>query len=203
MCTMSTIFSDPCFQRAAGWKRLLTLCAVLPLLACALSSGAAEQESIHIEEARKWVNGFESQLKSELIAAMSTDGPIGAINVCKNRAPQLAAEASRRSGLKIGRVSSRVRNPSNAAEPWQASVLREFSSDPDATEHYEPANKEAQAPARYMKVIRVAGVCLACHGQDIDATVQTRLEADYPFDRARGYQINDVRGAFSVVWPVE
>jgi hypothetical protein len=57
---------------------------------------------------------------------------------------------------------------------------------------------------RYVKALPVQPLCLTCHGgrQSIPSAVQARLAAEYPHDRAIGYQSGEVRGAVSIKRPV-
>jgi hypothetical protein len=40
--------------------------------------------------------------------------------------------------------------------------------------------------------------CLACHGEKLDAKVQGAIHALYPEDRAVGFRVGEVRGAFTL-----
>jgi hypothetical protein len=102
------------------------------------------------------------------------------------------------------RTSLRFRNPGNAPEPWQARVLGQFeqqAKDAPAAMPLEHFERAADGSARYMLAIRSDGVCLACHGAAVPAALQQTLQSDYPHDRATGYALGDIRGAFSVTWP--
>ena len=96
-----------------------------------------------------------------------------------------------------------MRNPSNLATEWQSDVLTQFDETAAGSEDPPPEFFQSQADGRfrYMKAIPTAGVCIACHGSEMSDDVQQRLDAQYPHDRARGYAVGDVRGAFSVEWP--
>ncbi|WP_230369259.1 hypothetical protein [Paludibacterium denitrificans] len=56
-------------------------------------------------------NRLLQRLGTALKQEMSTHGPVAAIGVCKDLAPQLAGELSRENGWKVTRVSLKVRNP--------------------------------------------------------------------------------------------
>jgi hypothetical protein len=40
-------------------------------------------------------------------------------------------------------------------------------------------------------------MCTACHGKDIDSGVGEILSALYPADRATGFEVGELRGAFT------
>jgi hypothetical protein len=145
-----------------------------------------------------------------LKGAMEAGGPAAAIGVCREQAPQIAAKLSRRSGAGVSRVSSRFRNPLNAPTAWQREALGELQAampavqqsgmlDPASLpEHFEV---DGRGGARYLKAIAIAPLCLTCHGEVVADGVAKQLGDDYPFDRATGYRLGELRGAFSVVWP--
>ena len=51
---------------------------------------------------------------------------------------------------------------------------------------------------RYMQAIEIKQPCLACHGQQISPQIQAKLTQLYPNDQAIGYQLGELRGAFSL-----
>ena len=179
-------------------KTLLLIVATLLIAGCLLAA-----DDPRLDESRALVQLFGSRLQSELKQGLGEGGPVGAISVCKDRAPQIASELSRRSGAKVRRTSLRFRNPANAAEPWEARVLHEFdrkaADEADSPLEYFAAQDDGTV--RYMAGIRTGAVCLACHGASLAPDLNAKLDGDYPHDRARGYGLGDVRGAFSVTWP--
>jgi hypothetical protein len=166
------------------------------------AEGAAEGEDPLLDESRAVVARFASELQTELKAALSEQGPVGAISVCAERAPEIAARLSRESGAKVSRTSLKTRNSANAPEPWQADALHEFDVQSRTAEGpREQFLRSDDGSVRYLKPIVTGPICLACHGESIGNDVKEALDTHYPFDRARGYSTGDVRGAFSVVWP--
>jgi hypothetical protein len=55
---------------------------------------------------------------------------------------------------------------------------------------------------RYMKAIPTRGICLRCHGEKIDPSLRMVLDRFYPEDQATGFEIGDVRGAFTIIKPL-
>lgn len=177
----------------------LALSFILP------GSGFADDAAPQVLEARAIVKGFFSQLKGELEAGMKSGGPIAAISVCNLRAPQIAAEASASSGWDVARTSLKLRNPANAADDWEAAGLREFElrkaqgADLLTLERVEIVERDGQRQFRYLKAIPVGEVCLKCHGgSEVSAETEAKLRELYPEDKARGYQLGDIRGAFTL-----
>lgn len=185
-------------------SRSLTLLAILAATAGFAAPDAADDDKL-IAQSRDVVRTFGMALKGELRDALATGGPLAAIDICKDRAPRIASDLSRSSGAKLRRTSLRFRNPVNAPEPWEARVLREFEAASASGGDAPPLEyffREDDGTVRYMAAIRTDGVCLACHGVAIAPQIGAKLDSEYPYDSARGYVAGDIRGAFSVTWPV-
>jgi hypothetical protein len=161
---------------------------------------------------RSVASQLTQQLAAELKKALASGGPAGAIGVCRDIAPALAASLSRQTGARIARVSLRTRNPLlGAPDAWEQAVLAEFAQRAAAgekletLERHETVTEPAGRYFRYMKAIPVQPVCLACHGtQDqLAPEVQERLRTEYPHDNATGYAPGQIRGAVTVKQPLQ
>jgi len=189
-------------------QRLLTV-ITLSLAAIAPNSYAADDYAAEIAASRETVKEFMQTLKQELQAGMREGGPINAVSVCNLTAPSIASTYSARSGWDVGRTSLKARNPDNAPDAWERSVLESFEArkrageDPMKMEFHEVVRKDGASKLRYMKAIPTAKLCLACHGEQVDSVTKTRLEMLYPHDQAMGYKAGDIRGAFSITQPLK
>ena len=148
-----------------------------------------------------------TQLKTELTAALAQSGPSGAIEVCRVRAPEIAARLSLESGAKVSRTALRVRNPANAPDDLQRAVLEQFVADM-ASGKVEPPletaveiNRGGSVERRYMRAIPTDAICLTCHGTELAPEVKAAIAKAYPEDQATGFSTGQLRGAFSVIWP--
>jgi hypothetical protein len=164
-------------------------------------SGAAlsDPESPLLLKSRDLTAEYATQLKAALQHSMAAGGPVEAITVCSELAPRYAAEISRESGAKVRRTSLRFRNPGNAPDDWEAHALMQLAETGDA----EFFAITPDGGARYLKAIPTGPVCVTCHGHALPPAVQDRLDEAYPHDRATGFAVGDLRGAFSVSWPAE
>ncbi len=177
--------------------------AVAVLAMIATSSATAEEQE-RLAESRALAGAFGAELKGALTRAIDSAGVVAAIDVCRTRAPEIAARLSRESGARVSRTSTGFRNPQNLPEPWQVAALAGFAETMTTAdsavlpEHFE---LDDQGGARYLKAIATAPLCLTCHGETLAPAVVEQLAEDYPFDRATGYRLGELRGAFSVVWP--
>ncbi len=178
--------------------------------AAASAPTAAPAANPKVEETKALIKEFAGTLKGELEAAMKSGGSTQAIGVCKERAPAIAADLSARSGWEIGRVSLKPRNVRlDTPDAWQRRVLTRFderqaAGEPvDTLAFAEMVKGDGGTRFRFMKAIPTGEVCLACHGSAITPEVTAALDQAYPQDRARGYALGEVRGAFSLAKPIK
>lgn len=146
-----------------------------------------------------------NRLKGELMTAMQAGGPLAAIDTCHLQARPVTADTGAASGWQVGRTSLRLRNPANAPDRWEQSVLEDFAARIAAGES--PAALNAQMLTktadgghefRYVKAIVTQEPCTVCHGTAIAAPIQARLRELYPDDRATGFSAGELRGAFTL-----
>ena len=174
----------------------------------ATATFADEDPAARIGASREAIKSFAGALQGRLSAAMADGGPTAAIEACNIAAPEIAREASAARGWSVGRTSLKLRNPANAPDAWELAVLHDFEArkaageDPGTLDHAETVVADGQRTFRYMKAIPTQPVCTVCHGTSIAPEVMARLDALYPEDRARGFTVGDIRGAFSITQPV-
>lgn len=189
-------------------KSLFSL-AALSLLA-ALPAHAADERAM-TQEARELSIALQKTLGSKLMAQIEKGGPASAIGVCKTLGPEIAADMSRQSGLRVTRVSLKVRNPVlGMSDAWEQQMLREFDAriargdKPETLEHAATVIEPEGKFFRYMKALPVQPLCVNCHGTPdrISAEVAAQLAKDYPHDKAVGYAPGQVRGAISIKRPL-
>ena len=146
-------------------------CLILVSLAVFAFLGAAPPApASDAAQAKALVGKLQSTLQGELMAAMKEGRPTKGIEVCRDRAPKIAAELSAESGWNVARTSLKARNPKNAPDSWEKKTLEEFSSRAAAGEDRATLEKSeiieagASKTFRYMKAIRTGEPCLACTG---------------------------------------
>ncbi|MDP3541663.1 MAG: DUF3365 domain-containing protein [Elusimicrobiota bacterium] len=178
----------------------------------ALIGGVAAAEDLDRirEEGRQVATELAARLGAELQKEMKAGGPVAAITVCREVAPAIASEASRKTGWKVSRVSLKTRNPAlGLPDAWEQKVLADFvkrmETGKSADMEFAEVVEEPQGRFfRYMKAIPTQGACLRCHGTDaaIPEDVRASLKTSYPHDRAVGYALGQIRGAFSIKRPL-
>ena len=151
---------------------------------------------------------FQADLQGQLQAAMKAGGPVGAIGVCQQAAPAIAANLSEESGAEVRRIALKERNPAAAPEGELRDRLEQLAAAPLSADG-KPAVMQwtsgsgADARAHYMRAIPMKEQpCAACHGTAIAPEVKDKLAELYPADKATGFKPGDLRGAILVSWTV-
>ncbi|HEY6096217.1 MAG TPA: DUF3365 domain-containing protein [Gallionellaceae bacterium] len=183
----------------------------IALLAAISVQAFADDTARYQEESRAVAIPFMKQLGAANQKAVADGGHDAAVKVCKDIAPAMAGEISRKHGWKLTRVSLKVRNPLlGTPDAWEQKVLQDFEAraakgeKPDNMEFSEIVKEPAGTSFRYMKAIALQPGCVACHGttDQIQANVKARLAEDYPHDQATGYTPGQIRGAISIKRPL-
>lgn len=155
---------------------------------------------------RNDAKSFMESLKSVLIKEIQTHGIVSAVSVCSDTAQLLTNNYGISKGIYIKRVSFKNRNPLNVPDDFEAKVLNIFEEmqsknqiKPE-TEYVELIEENGINKVRYMKPILIQPECLNCHGteEQIFPQVKEVINKIYPDDKAKGYQMGDLRGAVSI-----
>lgn len=189
---------------------------LLPLLLAACrpsteTAAAPELPPIDPATIKPELIAFATSLKGTLMESLGNDGPVAAISVCKDKAPQQAAKFSERTGWQIRRTALRLRNPANAPDDWERAQLEKFQADIAAGKPAEslafgeslPAADGQPARYRFAKAIPTAAECALCHGSEIAPDLKAALADQYPDDQATGFAVGDLRGIFSITVPLQ
>ncbi len=185
--------------------------ATLCLIALSLMFGNAAAETAEGERAKQsrlLVQDFAKTLKGALMKAMKSGGPAAAVSVCHAAAPEIAAAKSAATGWHVARTALKLRNPTNAPDDWERTTLEAFlakaeqGADLSKLEHYETVSQDGKKFFRYMKAIPVGKPCLICHGPAVKAELVQSIQEHYPEDKARGFKLGELRGAFTITQPI-
>jgi len=193
-------------------RRTVPLTLLISLAGTFSGAGAGNAEPTEAERAadsRQLILSFAKRLKAELVGAIKSGGPESAIPVCHTAAPAITKQKAAVKGWSLGRTALKLRNPTNAPDPWERSVLVKFQeklgqgSDVSALEHYETTTQNGKRVFRYMKAIPTQKPCLTCHGPNVSESLRKRIKQFYPDDQAVGFSLGDLRGAFTIIQPLE
>lgn len=163
-----------------------------------------------LQKARETTRTYSDSLKAKLAEAIRTSGLKGAVGACTELAPELNATVSEQSPFEIGRTSTKLRNPDNAPDPWELKTLELFvaqlaaGGDHKSMESYDvTTTKEGQKLFRYMRPIMTGEMCLGCHGPAVSQEIKQEIARTYSDDKATGYNLGELRGAFTLVQEVD
>jgi hypothetical protein len=156
-------------------------------------------------EAKTITKAFGGALKTELKKAMKAGGAVNALDVCNTEANPIAEKSAKEHNALISRVSLKNRNPDNVPNDWQRAVLEDFNVRAAKGENVkkmgfaEVVEHDGKKQLRFMKALPTGGLCLECHGTNIEADVEDKITALYPDDKATGYEKGQVRGAVVIL----
>jgi hypothetical protein len=187
-------------------KMIFTLLLIFTMFAC----GDTQTKKINPEdyqaELRGNANDFMIELKSVLQKNMKEGGPLMAVAVCADTAQLLTNKYAGNKNLIIKRVSLKNRNPKNVPDNFEEQILNTFENlsangklTPE-TEVIKMTTENGTDMIRFMKPIIIESNCLLCHGQSSEILPQVAeiIKNNYPYDKAIGYKIGDLRGAISI-----
>lgn len=164
-----------------------------------LTNALAEdkEESELAQQAKVKIQAFAKELKIHLQGAIKNGGLEAGIEVCHQKAPEIAQNMST-NGWTISRTSLKTRNDSNRPTVWQKQVLLQFEQE---LEKGKPITQLGfshidDSSFKLMKPIPTAELCLSCHGSNIPELVENKIKKLYPNDKAVNFSLNEIRGAF-------
>ena len=186
------------------------------ILALSLTSATqvvhAQDTAALMSETRKTALPILPKVVQAMQTAVQEQGPVAAIAVCKEKAPQLLRAMQQHTGWAIHRVSLKTRNATTGTpDACEARQLAEFNilvangAQPQELEVGEiVVASGGQRSFRYMKALPVVEVCQTCHGpaDSLSPELKAALARDYPHDQATGYTAGEIRGALSVTRPL-
>jgi Protein of unknown function (DUF3365) len=203
-------------RHAVRLALLAGLVVLLPRADIADAQTAATQTVVlpdiedRLTRAREATRKYSEKLKIELHTALKNGGPKAAIGACTTIAPELDGDISEEMAVEIGRTSLKIRNPDNTPDPWEQAGLESFAkqmsegADPRKLElHDVTVTTEGQKLFRYMRPIVMVETCMACHGPNLPQDIKSEIARTYPDDKAYGFNVGELRGAFTLIQQVD
>lgn len=173
-----------------------------------LSAKQTSKEEQQLQRTIK-IATFSSQLLSKTLETslekkMEKDGIVNSLDFCTKEAYNITEKVNQRipNGVRVKRINSKNRNPSNAPKPSELSILRAFQDLRDANAilpKYIIQRVDQNTDKYYQAILIEDNKCLKCHGdisKDID--IRRNVAANYPLDKAINYKIGDLIGAIIV-----
>jgi hypothetical protein len=102
----------------------------------------------------------------------------------------------------LRRTSARWRNPANEPTPEEAEILAQFQAQhqPGGPPPAPVVVAQGNQVHFYRPIVLQMEACLKCHGDALAPEAQSLLQRLYPADRATGYALGQLRGAWHVAW---
>ena len=141
-------------------------------------------------------DALAKRMMGRVSEAVAAGGHTNAVEVCNKEAPAITRAVAEEYGVKIGRVSDRMRNAESRPPAWVEPIIAERPG--LATQR-----RDGEGNLQAIFPILIAQPCLACHGaeEELAPGVKDALARLYPDDEATGYSIGDLRGWFWVEVP--
>lgn len=198
------------FDKTEALKKMKKFLAVFAVLALAASAAYAEvTREQAAEKSKEMVGELGGAVRSKLLETVKNSGFAAAIPVCKEIAPAKAKEVSGKYKASIRRVSLKNRNIGNTPDEYEASMLRNMEQDLAGGKLKEAYAEVVIAAGgkknlRFMKPVVTEALCLNCHGtpDKLNPEAAKAIKELYPDDKATGYGLNQIRGAVTVIYPM-
>lgn len=144
----------------------------------------------------------QQTLIKNLLGAIQKGGTDYAVEFCNEKAMPLTDSLSTKYRVEIQRISAKNRNPKNVASLLDKKMLALFES--TSVPLLKDTLIDAPKGYVYYKPIKIGmPTCLQCHGKpklDINETTAATIRKKYRFDKATGYAMGDLRGAWKLTF---
>ncbi len=159
----------------------------------------AERIPVYNETAKQLAQAMIGELKS----AVAEKGLVEGMDICRQKVKSIAKPLLEGKNFTLRRVSLKNRNENNVPDGWEAEMLAAFETrkaageDPAKITATKVSDENGVKTVRYLKAIPTQEMCLACHGEHLTPALTEKIKTLYPNDKAVGFKIGDIRGAFS------
>lgn len=156
----------------------------------------------YINQGLDLTNSAQAALLQAVTTQMQNGGVSRALPYCHTAAGPLADSLMRTThATLLRRTSTRWRNPQNAPDTTEAAILARFQAAVDAGQSPLPIVERHQGQVHFYRPIMLQmEACLKCHGEAISPDAQTLIHQLYPQDKAFGFRLGQLRGAWHVAW---
>lgn len=145
----------------------------------------------------------KAQLGKNLMGTIQKKGTVEAVAFCNERAYALTDSMANVHQANIKRVSDKPRNQNNQANVTELAHILTFKKQVEANEEIQPIVTMDGDRVNFYYPIVTNAMCLQCHGapqEQIQPETLKTLHALYPKDQATGYDVNQVRGIWSITF---
>lgn len=169
-----------------------------------MKKGMGNTESLpesHEEKGLEIALATKGELGKNLMGKIQKEGVIAALDFCNIKAYPITDSMALVHKATIKRVSNKYRNPNNKANNKEVSYIQKFQQDILNKKETTPIIDSSGNSIQFYYPIVTNDMCLKCHGipnKTIASETFTRIKQLYPSDLATGYEVNEVRGIWSI-----
>ena len=145
----------------------------------------------------------QAVLGKNLMQAIQKSGTLGALSFCNEKAIPLTDSMAVVHNAVLKRVSDKPRNINNQANDEELQYIETYKEIIANKESPIAMVKDSDTQVQIYYPILTNAMCLQCHGhpnKSIEASTLKQLTVLYPNDKAIGYDVNEVRGMWSVTF---
>jgi len=174
----------------------------LSLLSTSIMSASENSDNAQMkikQEGIQYIKMLSGTLKGQLQTHMQADKTgLSAIGFCSARAEEITKELNEKlpEYASVRRTALKVRNENNKPDSLDIEVMKEYERS-IADKTFQPNDVKMIKNGditRIYKPLVTQGVCLKCHGSNIDKNIQEIITAHYPKDQATGFKEGLLRG---------
>lgn len=151
----------------------------------------------------KYALSTKGQLGKNLMGSIKKKGTKGAVTFCNERAYALTDSMEIVNNAKIKRVSDKPRNQNNKANAVELAHIETFKTMVANKEEVKPIVEEEGNTVHFYLPITTNSMCLQCHGtlnKELKSDTYKTIKGLYPNDKAIGYDVDQVRGIWSITF---
>ena len=180
--------------------------AIFAAAGCGTSFSEVEEKAA-MEKGATLAEASFKALSTRLQQAMKEGGPAHAVDFCSLNALSIVDSLSTTYGAHIRRTSDRVRATHDKPDAEEARImeamLAEWEAGGKTINVTARAMEHGDSIAFYAPIFISSPACLKCHGVpdgSMDASALSMIDERYPADQAKGYELGDLRGMWSIRW---
>lgn len=173
----------------------------------ALAPLTEEEKQLYADKGRGIVQQMMGTLGGNLMKALSQNGVGYAAKFCNLKAYPLVDSLKKVNNADIRRATLKARNSRNLATAQEEEVIMQYAEQLKTSgAQLKPVVKRVSADSvAFFAPIQTNDLCLRCHGNigdDVDAKDYELIKSLYPNDKAVGYKAGELRGVWSMKFPV-
>lgn len=168
-----------------------------------------QQAQLHSDDKSYGERGLEYALSTKavlgknLMGTIQKKGTVAALEFCNEKAYTLTDSMAVVHNARIKRLTDQPRNQENKISSEDLKYLISFKEMLNDTIEFEPIVNEDSEEVNVYYPIVTNSMCLQCHGtpnETIESETLKTIARLYPNDKAKGYDVNQLRGIWKVTF---